>query len=217
MQQRCILFYRAFRATTDLPKKCICHCTNREAMGRYQGKRREWKLGNVNYSLRVLLSFCYENRRCSRSPFLNFGNCCVSSTLDGWGEWWHFSENCDTANVFLLHSHRVLWHSMFFFRESGNLQSDFPHWKFHTKPRTGWEAAGIPILPSLLLTKNPHFFTPSFLYPLKILSFFPSCFYPSKINFSSFFWHFHSKSPLSYPFLLKPYLVFVILSTPNYF
>ena len=106
MQQRCILFYRAFRATTDLPKKCICHCTNREAMGRYQGKRREWKLGNVNYSLRVLLSFCYENRRCSRSPFLNFGNCCVSSTLDGWGEWWHFSENCDTANVFLLHSHR---------------------------------------------------------------------------------------------------------------
>ena len=126
MQQRCILFYRAFRATTDLPKKCICHCTNREAMGRYQGKRREWKLGNVNYSLRVLLSFCYENRRCSRSPFLNFGNCCVSSTLDGWGEWWHFSENCDTANVFLLHSHRVLWHRMFFFRESGNLQSDFP-------------------------------------------------------------------------------------------
>ena len=123
----------------------------------------------------------------------------------------------DTANVFLLHSHRVLWHRMFFFRESGNLQSDFPHWKFHTKPRTRWEAAGIPILPSLLLTKNPHFFTPSFLYPLKILSFFPSCFYPSKINFSSFFWHFHSKSPLSYPFLLKPYLVFVILSTPNYF
>ena len=105
MQQRCILFYRAFRATTDLPKKCICHCTNREAMGRYQGKRREWKLGNVNYSLRVLLSFCYENRRCSRSPFLNFGNCCVSSTLDGWGEWWHFSENCDTTTM--GHSQRV--------------------------------------------------------------------------------------------------------------
>ena len=105
MQQRCILFYRAFRATTDLPKKCICHCTNREAMGRYQGKRREGKLGNVNYSLRVVLSFCYENRRCSRSPFLNFGNCCVSSTLDGWGEWWHFSENCDTTTM--GHSQRV--------------------------------------------------------------------------------------------------------------
>ena len=223
MQQRCILFYRAFRATTDLPKKCICHCTNREAMGRYQGKRREWKLGNVNYSLRVLLSFCYENRRCSRSPFLNFGNCCVSSTLDGWGEWWHFSENCNTATVghsqrvFVTQSPCFVTQDVFLqrkrkssirFSPTGNSIRSLGHGgklpEFQFSLRFFWPK---------ILTFSP----PIFLYPLKILSFFPSCFYPSKINFSSFFWHFHSKSPLSYHFLLKPYLVFVILSSPNYF
>ena len=60
----------------------------------------------------------------------------------------------------------------------------FPHWKFHTKPRTRWEAAGIPILPSLLLTKNPR----CFLYPLKILSFFSSCFYRTQVSLGSGLW-----------------------------
>ena len=112
------------------------------------------------------------------------------------------------------HSQRVFVTQSPFFCDTGCFSSEKAeifNQKFHTKPRTRWEAAGIPILPSLLLTKNPHFFTPSFLYPLKILSFFPSCFYPSKINFSSFFWHFHSKSPLSYPFLLKPYFTKLFL------